>query len=366
MSSRLETFDLFSKLPTELQLEVVAQTRPQPGVHFFSVHGGHQDHPSEQPPHSGLRIGEWSTRAEIEEVGFNGPHRVQVPFRFTLAAPSCNSAAPEILSWTDSNPSTYLADSGLMTASRLTRELMDMVHGWKRSRSKIADILEKHRGESDDLDDGVAKPLEDGQLSSEEASELDNAPTVATIKINGQEQDILLFPGRDLICLQPRTARGVMTLNFPMFSFSSISERRVTLGDGTIWGFQTPLGNVALEFDPSWARRGASNGGGPETIFQWFQRSLWALNIDGLQWIRRFWFIDYRIRRRQGASRLGHDVQQFHGNGCKFVEVKPDDKDWERLVDGDIFVNFMVYVDRRGLRHPRSKMGVLARVPPEA
>jgi hypothetical protein len=355
----METFPLFSDLPTELQLQVVEQTRPQPGVHFFSVHGGHQNDPSfQQLPHSDLRIGEWSTRAGLDRV----------LFRFTLAAPSFNSAAPGVLSWTDSNPSTYLVDSGLMTASRRTRALMDKVYGLERTRTKIADIREKHRGELDGPDDGVSKPLANGQLSPEEASELGNAPTVATIKIDGQAQDILLFPGRDLICFQPRTTTVLDTINFTRLFFAAIFDPRVTPGDDPNCGrFQIPPGNVAFECDPFRLRGVTSHstvmtdsyyGGGAETVFNWFRTFFWALNLDDQPWIKRFWFIDYRIRRQRGAPRLGHDIQQFHGNGCKFVEVDHFDRNWE--IDEDIFACI------RGRSDIRGRLGVLARVLPEA
>jgi hypothetical protein len=62
---------------------------------------------------------------------------------------------------------------------------------------------------------------------------------------------------------------------------------------------------------------------------------------DELRWAENLWFVDYRIQRKPHAlpaTTTTTSRHQFHGNSCRFTEVREGDTDWNVNSDPDIFM----------------------------
>ncbi|KAK1763741.1 hypothetical protein QBC33DRAFT_549069 [Phialemonium atrogriseum] len=110
----------------------------------------------------------------------NMPWTLLSPEHCALAAPRCSESDRQALSWTTSNPSAYLIDSGLWTACKELRERMERrfdTEGWRR---RIIPYRET--------------PFE---------KELPDAPATATFTSSGERRCFTTYPKSDLFCLQP-------------------------------------------------------------------------------------------------------------------------------------------------------------------
>ncbi|KAI0026126.1 hypothetical protein F4780DRAFT_8877 [Xylariomycetidae sp. FL0641] len=263
MTSNDRTFHLFVKLPPELRHEIwkMAMRPDLPGAHFFTAF----EYDNEKSSIGG------------DGVTLRGQHVDGV--ETSLAAPRCDKADPERRSWTNSNPSTYLIDSGLWTACHESRIIMQM-------HIKRAELAAR-RIHAAPRDPGIT----------------------ARITADGEKRFCKLYPDRDLFCLQP--------LDFRTLPWDRLHGNTLML----LLGKRTR--HVALEFDPQWGE------------FEWEKchaiANIRDAVVDDLHWSDNLWFIDYSLARCGESPRTmdeSEDRAVFHGNGCRFVEVRRDDPGW--------------------------------------
>jgi hypothetical protein len=129
-------------------------------------------------------------------------------------------------------------------------------------------------------------------------------------------------PKNDLVCIQPF---GHNSIKWSDFAWSvPFLEHHTAFCHY----------HVALEFDPTWA-----TGFDKEFVdynqYNPLSGTAEPLNTvvkaasDELFWLQRLWFTDYRLRLKPRATYSDHDRHTFDGLGCRFVEVKADDDEWE-------------------------------------
>ncbi|KAI1641997.1 uncharacterized protein F4817DRAFT_20346 [Daldinia loculata] len=266
------TFRHFSLLPRELRDQIWdAAIRPDvPSVHFFTAwHGTY----GPDPP----------TIVECAVAG-RGEHPDEL---CSLAAPRCNIAEPDRLSWFENNPSVYMEDSGLWTACKESREAM--IRRFGNHKVTYQKRLNE-RASSEYL-----KPNE----------ETNDASATGTMVQDGKRQYFTVCPKTDLFCLQSLNACGsweTFEKNVPIFNQQG-----------------SPKPHIALEFDPMWMN--------PQTDEQGFKYELAFEATTGElgRWASKLWFIDYRIRPKLDIEdNILQDLDKhtvFQGRGCKYVEV---------------------------------------------
>lgn len=229
-----------------------------------------------------------------------------------LAAPRCSKLDPETPSWTVSNPSSYLMDSGLWTACKESREIMEKRYdtlGW-RQRCREHRYTTLYCGERPD------------------------APATNTFTSNGETQCFTTYPKSDLFCLQPYdfdTVDWVMLREYvPIFNYQ--------------FGFD--VNHVALEFDPKFvypnpdcplSTREYRFGYNSDGAVGCFARAA----SDDLALVKHLWIIDYRIKRLPGPLPLKHNGHEFHDSSGRFLEVGKWDQGWhvDYIVPGSKFDN---------------------------
>ncbi|KAH7129208.1 hypothetical protein EDB81DRAFT_623897, partial [Dactylonectria macrodidyma] len=158
------TFHLFSNLPRELQLHIwdLAVRPDRPAAHHFTVFNA-------------LRHDELSA-LQSHAIGSQSSQN------FNLAAPRSDKGDKQSISWTASNPSIYLTDSGLWTACKDSRQAME----------KRFDTLSRGRNRRE-ANDYLTTPVR----------KLPNNPATGTLTSNGETRCFTIYPKTDLICLQP-------------------------------------------------------------------------------------------------------------------------------------------------------------------
>ncbi|KAI0008541.1 hypothetical protein F4779DRAFT_628425 [Xylariaceae sp. FL0662B] len=306
-----QTFFPFARLPTELREQIwnYALQPTQPRAQFFTLFNLEPDETAvDSLSRSGVHFG----------------HRdVALPsYKYGLAAPrGRGSTAP---SWIDCNPSSYMFDSGLWDACRESREIIRKRHTLRN----WWDLMEEHQAESWSI------------MQSHGPTPIDDIHTVGTFTAGGERRTLAISPRSDLLCLQP-------------FDFDNISWDRV--GDCVIL-FSLGVRHVALEYNPTWGVEAVRSQdlhwkARPGECFQ--DTKYQELGCVGgaatksMLWARHLWFIDYGIHRSSGgAGHSENDRQVFYGMGCRFVEIRRGDPEWEiSAQEGTTIYDFLDVLD---------------------
>ncbi|KAK4034713.1 hypothetical protein C8A01DRAFT_38817 [Parachaetomium inaequale] len=282
------TFHLFPLLPKELRDAIWALAiRPErPSAHFFTVFDSSND-------------AEWSLLSQ---------HSIRHPLvkRCSLAAPQPRrdtfdndhqqqqQQQQQQFSWIRGNRSAYLIDSGLWTACTESRDAMERlfkVAEWDIKRAAMR----------------LPSPIRD----------LPDASATVSFSSNDEWQRCLTHPKTDLFLLLPFDGEMVdwEDLGRPVPIFDAVEKFYV--------------GHIALDYDPGWLMEGDyldpyDSWASPGTIGCVIRAA-----TNQLDWAENLWFVDYRIRRHPGALLTTTNRHQFHGNGCKFTEVREGDTDWK-------------------------------------
>lgn len=164
------------------------------------------------------------------------------------------------------------------------------------------------------------KPIEWSKLGYAHGRGDDPDWALVNYALNRERRCFSVNPNTDLFCLQP-------------FNPDTISWPRIP---AKMHIFALQIGHLAIEFDPSWGIEGASPySGHTRKALAYIAYS--TLNLDGLA--KKTWIIDNRLRRRPGEGHVEGYRQEFHGNGCRFVEVQRGDHEliWETESGVSIF-----------------------------
>ncbi len=150
-------------------------------------------------------------------------------------------------------------------------------------------------------------------------------PGDGIVHSDGEQQCCLTHPKTDLFFLRPfnATTADWEGLDSTVHVFDGFQRFRV--------------GHVAIDYDPGWL---------PVWGISWYSDGPAAFAVraatDHLEWAENLWFVDYRIRRSLGVVQpMMESRRQFHGNGCKFTEVRDGDAGWELGSARDIFDLFL-------------------------
>lgn len=269
-------FHQFPQLPPELEAKIwafaAADPLPPPSAHFFTLFDTVAD----------------DTTSLIWQTALNRTAGDDL----LLAAPRVEPFSRERLSWTEANKSAYLIDrqSGLWTACKASRTAMQRLANTASQTCSQASVTHK-------------------------------------IGTGGPNLHLTVFPEMDLICIQPWTYWPSMVKDMDSFA-----------GQSKAWwpGFRTP--HIALEFDPTWLVKhdpaNLSKSGSPSRLGAAAAICVHNAFRSVYFSLEHLWFIDYTIRRRPVADRLGGDTRQFLGNGFRFIEVTEDGSGWDLSSSG--------------------------------
>jgi hypothetical protein len=283
MGSR--TFHPFPRLPKELRDAIWAfAIRPnpeRPGAHFFTVFDSSNED-------------EWSL---LSQCSLEHP-----------LVDRCSLAAPQQSSWVQGNRSAYMIDSGLWRACTESRDAMERrfkVAHWDRIRCTMR--------------------------IPAEPKDLPDAPATALFTSGGELQRCLTYPKTDLFLLRPFNGETVdweyLWSPVPFFDLAH----------------NFYVGHIAIEYDPGWLGDADS---AMDSEVSWASPGTIGCAIraatDQLDWAENLWFVDYRIRPSPVSGNTPPTTTSryhFHGSGCKFTEVRPDDMGWEldHTRPGDVF-----------------------------
>ncbi|KAK3293719.1 uncharacterized protein B0H64DRAFT_466363 [Chaetomium fimeti] len=228
------------------------------------------------------------------------------------------------ISWVQGNRSTYLMDAGLWAACRESRATI-------ARRFKLAEwemMLEEDKNwEADE-----AEHVDDKE-------DLPDAPTAAWFVLEGESVRCLTNPRTDLFLLE---ALNIDTIDWkripglPLFTCRRRSEYRVrhmALNCPLVAGWHDDEGQQVIK-----------------------------VASGELSWLENLWFINYFLRRREGApSTSTRERYRFYGNGCIFTEVRHCDWDWYAMPGGISVSEFLVVLEsevasycsqRDGVRRP--------------
>ncbi|KAI8719856.1 2EXR domain-containing protein [Fusarium sp. LHS14.1] len=306
-------FHPFPRLPQEIRdLIWTNATRVQAdksGIHFFTIFN--------------------STNKE-ESAAVAQQNKLKGPSRSCLAAPRCKNG--QGFSWTEGNPSMYLLDRGLWTACRDSRAAIMKV-------STMTMCSESCTGCQ--------------ACSSDDTVKLYDEPRIAKFILDGHEQEMMVWPERDLFCLRPYAwnmakiwlQHTAISSQHGKFCFKHVA-------------FELPRDEVInLSVENEY------NKDAPEP-----SSHLMVERIDSLMGRGRFhnvekvWLIDYQLKRvnpRPSAAR------QFCANGFRLVEVmEQDDDEWtDRRGDGRDaleFAEWLRYSTNYQNENTSPELGVLA------
>lgn len=238
------------------------------------------------------------------------------PQSIVYSAPRCEKSTPPPKSglgtdsrhsWTEGNLSAYLIDGGLWTACTHSYEVMRRYYRTRRYNYN-------HMYHSLPASPG-APPDRTGCFLNKEGE-----PQYFTVCREPQ----------DLVCLQLNVPNELGRHLYYGAYFG--------LDDGNSYnrpGYKY-IKHLALEFDPFWSSGGAPpeappDESGPEDLF----KPDVLLEIKEI--VRDLYLIDYRIKRRPGTSSAQEPSRNdrpefrgaFDGNGCRFVEVRCTDTEWQ-------------------------------------
>lgn len=286
MTTNNRTFPLFTQLPKELRDKVwkAAIRLPVPGVHIFTMD---------------TTFDEKKTSEIGDHYAVVGVDHKNLEYSM-LAAPRCGKSNPNARSWIELNPSTYLVDSGLLTACKESREAMD----------KHLQAVEWN-----------TRVYQKSAL----ADDLDAAVTASFIQ-DGERRFFRVKPRSDLFIIQP--------WDFSTFEWYFIAHDLLLIGS---W----QNAQIALEYDPTWANKlqmGDSNCFSEDAI-----RCISRAASSGVCRQDSLWLVDYRIHRRPGAPPFSG--RSFRGVGCRYMEVDQDDANWDWNVGPDNVFHFINGID---------------------
>ncbi|KAK5658240.1 hypothetical protein OQA88_2215 [Cercophora sp. LCS_1] len=296
----------------------------EPGAHLFTVYdAANEEERKAVSNHRVFGLDSWE--------GFGIARSVVGICRITIAAPQIPSTTD--YSWTESNPSTYMIDSGLWSACRESKEIAKK---WLGNR---------WRGENRDRRTPALYFLPESDPDD---------PRFISVNL-----------GRDLFLLSP--------INFESIGWHLIAN---DIFGGDLSASSPTIHHVGFEFDPAWRR--------------WLDFLVMDLHIQShnvhcnqLKGVLRpthvdenvisnIWFVDYRLKRREevlgkrgpartwpGRSIMREPVRepkrrrQFNGDGCVFTEVREDDDvEWDLSLQSSRGVLPFVQELEKHLRHP--------------
>lgn len=315
----------------------------RPGVHVFSIYNSDEDKHDNDPaddlvlstlPHSSLRLSapNWGPRV----IGTHLDNR------------------KEYASWTCNNPSTYLIDTGLWTACKESRFIIE-----REFRSRKWELAWRHHC--------------DGQNPSQFYGYSHLVPAMACFKHKDSPNHhyLTVFPKEDLFYLQPH---DIETLDWDGM------QNRYFLGESL--GFNHPgnftlgfydLTNIALEFDPSWAigvENARPHSGGDQILDLLAQISFDGGTYGGMCML---WLIDYGLKRKPNVpmneALKGKSV--FYQGNRRFVEVDtcgsyPESDEWDCYKVDDCVIScarFIGKIDDRMRSWGREECGYLGDSP---
>ncbi|KAK1749794.1 hypothetical protein QBC47DRAFT_354527 [Echria macrotheca] len=296
------TFHYFLWLPFEIR-EIIWKfaVRPAvPGAHVFSV--WQESCASSQP------------KEMSSEFPALHPINPANPPTWRLGAPRCLSTTATFTrdvmeatppSWLRDNPSAYLIDSGLWSACRESRRVLEQAfrrpeHHGKDEWGITKSVMDEEAGDNKNR-------FWYGKGWNEKGYFALPGVTSFAARAGGESRFFSVMPARDLFILQP----------------SDLSEwlRTGSLPFALGWCDQ-----VALEYDPSW-----------EAVLQEYPGQDIIRDIgDKLlryvaqeNYVETFWIIDYRInlnaiRRTETRQRRGErdsELKVFCGSDRRYVEV---------------------------------------------
>ncbi|KAM5374758.1 hypothetical protein ACJZ2D_006402 [Fusarium nematophilum] len=298
-----DTFHLFSRLPPELRLQIWTQAlRPRdPGVHFFTLDPVLDTSETDEPRFQHL------ARPLILSRDYRK--------RYSLGAPSFplpldvgpNPATEDKVSWTRNNPSTYLIDGGLWTASKESRRVMESEYQMQKWDAVRKGRQHTKKWGSDVYDDPGGR-----SYTYDKEKRIPSMGLFVNKDSTGQYFTVL--PNWDLLFLQARD-----------FDIGLISQV------GRLWSFNAGyhgFKNVAINYDPTWwaeveYKRGYQRHESGSLLANF------ALQASFAKEIKTFWFVDYGMKREFNGSRNRPDRKVFEGVGCRFIQVYEDDEEFE-------------------------------------
>lgn len=282
------TFHSFCELPWELreQIWTLALRPDRPAAHRFTVFNAQE-------------------ADELSALQSYAVHDESLR-HCDLAAPRSNKSDMKTISWTVSNPSIYLTDSGMWTACKESREIMEKRFGtltWRANRPKV-----------EDYSPSFQDPRQD-------------TPATGIFTSNGETQYFTVHPKRDLFCFQPYNFNTVhwfsLSLSSPLFSWCH--------------GFQ--LKHIAIEFDPKHDYHAPPfpttpqpmlpqdyfiRGDFSEHVTNCFEEAAFSVHPD-----IRIWLIDTRLKRRPEVPLKEDGRQVFYTSSGRYVEVDDYDEAWK-------------------------------------
>ncbi|KAK3934570.1 hypothetical protein QBC46DRAFT_324884 [Diplogelasinospora grovesii] len=339
-----DTFHFFPLLPLELREAIwtFAVRPPRPGAHIFRVY-------SEEEAETMDRQYETDSEGRIRPFpAVAAPQCLPRDAHFTLSA---RASAP--VSWTSHNSSAYLIDSGLWTACKESRLVIERVF---RCEEWLA--LRKERNKSS----GLRMYLECG-IGTEDLPEHEDyekaakklfgcpfhMPATYLARDGSSAHYLTIFPGTDLIVLQlePHDMGNI--------SWDSLNDNGAIPALRAAISWRIELGTVqyALELDPSWNKKAQCYSNSDNDLLCDIVRAARSEEFSKL------WLINYQIKRKhyvpteeQAAKMERHPPAIFYGSDRRYVEVMRDSYwDWERewhydaLVPEDEDVNPFSFVE---------------------
>jgi hypothetical protein len=272
-----DKFEYFSKLPWELRDQIwKCCIHPyEAQAHFFTF---------------------FNTSDSKEVEAISGKRLViENAEGMSLAAPRSRRTGQ--LSWFDDNRSAYRYGRGLWTACWESRMVILKHYKIIRPRAPMGlwenEVL-KDQNHDDDLPES----------------------TTSYFLLGGKPSYMTFSPRYDLFCLRPFKF-DTIDWNQTPFKIQHPSETQ---------GFRAQ--HIALEFDPSWIdefdQDNAYGHGGTGPI-----EAIAQAATDKLIWAQKLWFIDYGLRRTESAKYSLEGRETFQGFGCRFVEVREYEDEWE-------------------------------------
>ncbi|RSL46334.1 hypothetical protein CEP53_010382 [Fusarium sp. AF-6] len=292
----MTTFHPFPRLPQEVRdliWEKAAKIRTEKGdvAHFFTVFNGGKEEES----------------AALAEYKLKG-----APSRGScLAAPRRNDGG-EGLSWTEGNKSMYLLDRGLWMAC-------------SDSRAAIikASLVSNDHVSSDEIAD---------------VSKLYHGPRTAKFISEGKEQEMVVWPEKDLFILQPYDWK---TLKWLKLQNTAIFPRHDDKPHLKHVAFELPR-NEIINLRRFYDVEDHLDAPEPST-HPMIDRMQLLVGHGRFQQIKNVWLIDYGLKRANPRSTARR--QEFLANGLRFVEVTEHDG-WTDLRgdDGTDALEFVEWV----------------------
>ncbi|EEU48998.1 uncharacterized protein NECHADRAFT_75723 [Fusarium vanettenii 77-13-4] len=302
-------FHPFPRLPQEIRdliWEKAARVQAEKsGVHFFTI---------------------FNSTNKQESAAVAQQYKLKGPSRSCLAAPRCKDG--QGFSWTEGNPSMYLLDRGLWKACRDSRAAIIKVSTMAMGSESCI---------SDDIADMV-KPY--------------NEPRTAKFMLDGHEQEMMVWPERDLFCLQPYDWNMAKI----WLQHTAISSRHGKFHFRHV-AFELPRDEVInLSVENEY------NKDAPEPSSHLIVERIESLLGRGrFHHVKKVWLIDYQLKRTNPRPA----ARQFCANGFRFVEVTEQDGDeWtDRRGDGRDaleFAEWLRYSTNYQNENTSPEIGVLA------